>query len=115
MVGGKPIRQYAVNKNLELREEIAVGESRPLPDVPVNGLEYVSTRRGWCCKTATNKGGTTRAKDRALRPLYSKRMKGVFICALSAGKQTSENDRFFAAAQNDREWRLRMIETGTTE
>ena len=45
-VGVKPIRQYAVNKNLELREEIAASESRPWPDVPVNGLEYVSTRRG---------------------------------------------------------------------
>lgn len=45
-VGGKPIRILAVNKNLKLREEIAVCESRPLPDAPVTGLEYVSTRKG---------------------------------------------------------------------
>ena len=38
--GGKPTRQCAVNKNLELREEIATSESRPLPDAPVIGREY---------------------------------------------------------------------------
>ena len=44
--GGKPIRRYTVKKNPELREEIAYCESRPLPDAPDSGLEYVRTRQG---------------------------------------------------------------------
>ena len=68
-VGGKPICQCAVKKSLELREEIASCESRTWPDAPVTGLEYVSTRQGWCREAPTNEGGTTRVVYFALRPL----------------------------------------------
>ena len=58
-----------MNKNLKLREEIAMRESRTLPVAPVSGLEYVSTRQGWCRKSPANEGGTTRVVYFALRPL----------------------------------------------
>jgi hypothetical protein len=68
VVGGKLIRQCTVKKIPELREEIALCESRPLPVAPVIGLEYVSTRRGWCREAPMNEGGTTRVEYIALRP-----------------------------------------------
>ena len=70
-LGGKPIRQYTVKKSPEPREEIALSESRTLPDAPVSGLEYVSTRRGWCREASTNEGGTTRAVKNAHRPFLN--------------------------------------------